>query len=112
MVDDKGKVDEWDLDWFPVNKSLSMLYAYSGDINVLEKTAKPRGNHQIVRVPSDVRCVLMSLVVYPRSSQVIHYPNMIANVHGFCPAYIVSCYFEKIRLVTPAVFVATNRHMR
>ena len=112
MLDDKGKVDEWDLDWFPVKKPVSILYAYSGDITILEKSAKPKGNRQIVGVPSDVECLLMTLVLNPRSSQVIHYPNIIANVHGFCPDFIVSCYFEKIGLVAPAVFVATEGHLK
>lgn len=108
MVDGKGKVDEWELYWFPVKKPQSLLYAYTGDITMLEKTVQPKGRCQIVMVPSDLQCLRMELILYPRSTKLVHYPSAVANIHGVCPNYIVSCYFDKHNLVAPALYIATD----
>ena len=112
MVDDKGKVDEWELDWFPVKRPQSLLYAYTGNITVLDKTFQPKGRHLIATVPPNLQCLRMELILYPnldpQSPKVIHYPNAVANIHGVCPNYIVSCYFDKHSLVAPALYIATD----
>ena len=111
-VHGKGKVDEWELDWFPVKTPRSLLYTYTGDITMLEKTAQPKGRCQIVMVPSNLQCLRMELILYPnldpQSPKVVHYPNAVANIHGICPNYIVSCYFDKHSLVEPALYIATD----
>ena len=108
MVDDKGKVDEWELDWFPVKTPQPLLYVYTGNITMLEKTAEPKGRRQIVMVPSNLQCLRMELILYPRSPQLVHYPKAVANIRGVCPNYIISCYFDKHSLVKPALYVASD----
>ncbi|GAI29754.1 unnamed protein product, partial [marine sediment metagenome] len=40
MVAKNGLVDEFELDWFPVKKDQTLLYAFTGDIAALDKAAK------------------------------------------------------------------------
>ncbi len=108
MVDGKGRVDEWELDWFPVKTPQPLLYAYTGDITILDKTAQPKGRYQIITVPSNLRCLRMELILYPKSSRLIHYPSAVANIHGICPDYIISCYFVSHSLIEPALYIATD----
>lgn len=75
MVDDKGKVDEWELDWFPVKTPQPLLYAYTGDITMLEKTVEPKERRQIVMVPANLQCLRMELILYPSSPKLVHYPE-------------------------------------
>lgn len=114
MVDDKGKVDEWDLDWFPVRKPQALLFAYSGDIGRLDKVTQPKGNSQVVRVPNDVHCLRMELVLHPipKSPQLIGQTDTITNILGFCPNYIVCCGFYPMNIVDQAVYIATNEYLK
>ena len=112
MVDDKGKVDEWELDWFPVKKPQSLLYAYTGNITALDKTFQPKGRYLIATLPPNSQCLRMELILYPNPDpqfpKVVHYPSAVANIHGGCPNYIVSCYFYDNNLVKPALYVASD----
>jgi len=109
-VGSNGIVDEWELDWFPVNQPQLLLCAYSGDITRLEKVTKLKERHEIATLPSNVQCVRMELTIYPRSATLaqIHDQSVIANIHGYCPNYIVSCHFYENSVVTPALYMATD----
>ena len=51
FVDFNGKVDEWELDWFPVRETQHILTLYSGRIAQLGSVKNPKRNHSIIRVP-------------------------------------------------------------
>jgi len=110
FVGSNGKVDEWEVDWFPVKTAQALLYAYTGDIAMLEKITKLKGRYEVAIIPSNVQCLRMELIIHPRSVTLkqIHDPSAIANIHGFCPNYIVSCYFYNNNLVEPALYIATD----
>ena len=57
MVAKNGKVDEWELDWFPVEKAHLLLCAFTGDIARLDKTMETKTRSQVVLVPSDLHCL-------------------------------------------------------
>ena len=109
-VGTNGKVDEWELDWFPLRKAQALLYAYTGSIAMLERIVKLTERHEIVEVPSNVRCVRMELVIHPLSSNArqIEDTSAITNILGFCPNYIVSCWFYENPLAEPCLYVATD----
>ena len=112
-VGSNGKVDEWELDWFPVRKPQALLYAYTGDIAMLERILRPTKRHEIVKVPPNVRCVRMELVIHPLASNArqIEDTNAITNILGFCPNYIVSCWFYENPLAEPCLCIATNSYL-
>jgi hypothetical protein len=109
-----GKVDEFQLDWFPVKKAQPVLYTFTGDIATLDKATKTMPQYQIVSVPSSLQCLRMELIIYPQSAKYpkqaifTHFPEAIGNIHGSCPDYIVSCYFYGNNLVEPALYLATD----
>ena len=109
MRDSNGKViDEWELDWFPVKKAQLLLCAYTGDITMLPKEVKPKGRYKVARLSSSLQCLRMELILYPLSATLVHDPSAVANIHGGCPNYIVSCYFYNNNLVEPALYVASD----
>ena len=110
FVGSNGKVDEWELDWFPVKTAQPLLYAYTGDIATLEKTTKLSGRHEIAEIPSNLQCLRMELIIHPIPTKPIqiHDPSAVANIHGFCPNYIVSCRFFENNLVAPALYMLAD----
>ena len=110
FVGSNGKVDEWELDWFPVMRTQALLYAYTSDIAILEKTTKLKGRNEIAVIPPNIQCLRMELFIHPRSATLvqIHDPSAIANIHGFCPNYIVSCLFYENNLVAPALYMLAD----
>lgn len=116
MVAKNGLVDEFELDWFPVKKDQTLLYAFTGDIAALDKAAKTMPQYQIVSVPSNLQCLRMELIIYARSPKypkpatIIHIPKAVGNIHGGCPDYIVSCYFYGNDLVEPALYLASDSY--
>jgi hypothetical protein len=114
MTAKNGIVDEFQLDWFPVNKIQPLMYIFTGDIAALDKTTKRIPRYQIVLVPSNLRCLRMELIIYPRSPKypkpatIIHVPKAIGNIHGGCPYYMVSCYFYGNDLTAPAFYLASD----
>jgi len=110
IVGSNGKGTEWELDWFPIKSAQTLLYAYTGDISNLEKATKLKERHEIASLPSNLQCLRMELTLYPRLVTLveIHDPSAVANIHGFCPNYIVSCRFYKHSLVEPAYYIATD----
>jgi len=110
FVGSNGKVDEWELDWFPVKIAQALLYAYTGGIAMLEKTTKLSGRHEIAVIPSKVQCLRMELIVHPLSAtpEQVEDRNAIANILGVCPDYIVSCWFYENKLVQPCIYMATD----
>lgn len=112
FVGSNGKVDEWELDWFPVRKAQALLYAYTGDIAMLEKATKLTERHEIVRVPTNVRYMRMELVIHPLSiaTKQIGDRSAITNIIGFCPNYIIGCCFYENPLTELCLYVATNSY--
>jgi hypothetical protein len=114
MVAANGKVDELKINWFPVRKANILLYAYTGDIAKLDIDRKKKSRYQIVNVPLGVRCLRMELLIYPRTpeypkpAKLKHNPNAIANIHGGCPDYMLSCYFYQNAVVDPQLYFAAE----
>ena len=112
LVDENGQVDEWELDWFPVHKPKSLLFAYTGSLIALDRETKLKGHYQIVDIQPKLQCLRMELMLFPNLSpqapKVLHRPAAIGNVHGLCVNYIVSCYFYPNPLGRPALFIAQN----
>jgi hypothetical protein len=113
FVGSNGKVDEWELDWFPVKRAQALLYTYTGDIAMLEKTPKPKGRYEIAVIPPNVQCLRMELIIHPRSASLaqVHDQNAIANISGYCPNYIVSCWFYENPLAEPCLYMATDSYL-
>lgn len=110
VANKKEKVDEFELDWFPVNSPQIPLYVYSGDIANLEKTTNLKGRYEIIQLPSSVQCIRMELKLYPipRKPIRIDDPHALTNIHGFCPKYIVSCRFYKDNAIEAGYYIATD----
>jgi len=114
MVAANGNVDELELNWFPVRKADKLLYAYTGDIAKLDKDRKKKSRYQIVDVPPNVQCLRMELMIYPRlpkypkPPKIMHDPGAIANIHGGCPEYMLSCHFYKNKVVEPQLYFAAE----
>jgi hypothetical protein len=113
LVGSNGIVDEWELDWFPVKTAQALLYAYTGDIAILEKATRLSERHEIAVIPSSMQCLRMELIIHPRSATLkqIHDQSAIANIHGFCPNYIVSLCFYENPLAEPCLDMATNSYL-
>ena len=113
LIDNNKKiVSEWELDWFPVRKPDSLLFAYTGNLNALDAVTKPTGRYEEVYIPSVYQFLRMELSLYPnRNPQTpkwIDRPSAISNIHGLCSNYIISCYFYPNPPSQPAVFIAQN----
>lgn len=108
----KRIVSEWELDWFPVRKPDSPLFAYTGNLNALDRVTHPTGRYEEVYIPSGHQYLRMELVLYPNvnppAPTIIHRPSAVGNVHGLCPSYIIGCYFYPNPPSQPAVFIAQN----
>ena len=106
-------VDEFDFDWFPVNRAQTILYVYSGDISKLEIATDPKGRYEIAKLPLNLQCLRMELTLYPIPTKPIqiHDPSAVANIHGFCPNYIVSCWFYENPLAEPCLYMATDSYL-
>ena len=105
-----GRVDEWELDWFPVTKAQVLLYVKSGLDGVLEPVGAPKKKRLVVDVPGSVGFILMQLGVYPRSTPLtgLHEPKALGNVHGYSPEYIVSCQFYEHGPTPPIIYMASD----
>jgi hypothetical protein len=114
MIAENGIVDEIELDWFPVKKADTLLYAYTGDIEKLDRDTKKKQRYRVVDVSPNIRCLRMELMIYPRTpkypqpAKIIHNPNAIANIHGACPDYMLSCFFYKNDVVEPQLYFAAE----
>ena len=114
VIASNGRVDEWELDWFPVKKPQLLLAAYTGDIAMLD-IAKPQGQYEVVDVPPNLHCLRMEMVLYPlptKSAIRVDDPNAVANIIGRCPNYIVSCPFYENPLGLLGFYVATDRYTK
>jgi len=115
VIASNGKVDEWELDWFPVKKPQILLVVYTGDITMLDIVIKPKEQYEIVNVPINLRCLRMVLVLYlrqPTSKIRLDDPNAKAHIMAICPNYFVSCNFYENPVVELGFYVATDRYMK
>ena len=111
VIASNGRVDEWELDWFPVKKPQLLLAAYTGEIAKLD-IAELKDHYEVVRVPPNLRCLRMELMLYPNQPTLtlrLDDPNAITHIMGICPNYIVSCNFYENPVAELAFYVATER---
>ena len=116
MIDAQNRiVDEWELNWFPVRTPQLLLCVYTGNIFALPTETNLEGRHEIVKLPSQVQCLRMELIVIPKSKKsikLLHSQSAVTNIHGVCPNYVVSCHFYNNPLVDPALYIVTDTHVK
>lgn len=95
MIDPNGKVDEWELDWFPVRKTQHILTINSGQIKVLGTVMNPKKNYSIVTVPQGWRSLRMDMFISPVRANVELDTSAIDNVIGGRKHYNLICSFYK-----------------
>lgn len=107
------RVDEFDLDWFPVKSPQAILYVYSGDIFKLQSADALKGRYEIVKVPANTLYIRMELVLYPIPKKRIQVgdPNAITNIVGLCPHYIVSCRLYSDTLADAGFYILSDSHL-
>jgi len=109
MKDDRRVVDRWELDWFPVANANLVGVLYSGRIVDLSSPSRSTGKREIVNVPTDVECLRMDIVLFPRkprSSMRLDSPGTMTNLVGICPHYLVGCHFYRDDQTTAAMYIA------
>jgi len=108
-----GRVDRFELDWFPVKSPQILLCTFSGDISGLEKINKPKGRYEIVSLPAIIQCVKMNLGILPipKVAVKIHDINALTSIYGSCPNYILVCRFYKNKLEVPSFYIATDSYI-
>jgi len=95
MVDVNGKVDEWDLDWFPVNNTRHILTLNAGPFEVLGPVPKPKKNYSIISATDDCYSLRMDLFIAEVGANVELDKSAIDNVIGGCKYYNLICSFYK-----------------
>jgi len=108
MIDPNGKVDEWELDWFPVRKIQHLLTINSGQIKTLGIAINPKKNYSIVTVPKGWRSLRMDMFISPVRSKVELDPSAIDNVIGGCKHYNLICSFYKDSNDSLCIYVANE----
>jgi hypothetical protein len=108
MIDPNGKVDEWELDWFPVRKTQHLLTINSGQIQALGTVINPKRNYSIVTVPQGWRSLRMDMFISPVISNVELDPSAFDNVIGGCRHYNLICSFYKDANDTLCIYMASE----
>lgn len=95
MVDMKGKVDEWNFDWFPVNKTRHILTLNTGPFEVLGSIQKPKKNYSIIGATDDCFSLRMDMFIAQIGANIELDKAAIDNVIGGCKYYNLICSFYK-----------------
>lgn len=109
MTAANGRVDEWDMDWFPVRNPQHVLSSFSDDIEQLGSTGRPKKNYSVVTVPPGVRSVRMDMYVCPKPGNITLDPKAFDNVIGGCPEYVLCCSFYQAPPQGAGIYIATDQ---
>lgn len=108
MVDETGKIDEWEFDWFPVRKPDHIFTVYSGQLGLLGTIVRPRKNFSIIAVPPGARGIRMETFISPASPHIEYDSLAIDNVFGGCKYYNLICNFYKDSSAQFSIYVASD----
>ncbi len=101
MVDPNGKVDEWEIDWFPVVKTQHLLTLNTGHLETLGAVTKTKKNSSIINAPNGCIGLRMDMFITPVGANVELDRSAIDNVIGGCKNYNLICSF----------YVDSNTHL-
>ena len=93
MVDPNGKVDEWNIDWFPVIKTQHLLTLKTGYLEALGTAIKPKKNYSVINAPNGCIGLRMDMFIVPVGANVELDRSAIDNVIGGCKNYNLICSF-------------------
>lgn len=108
MVDQRKKIDEWELNWFPVRTVDHILTIYSGDIEHLGTVRRPKKNYSLVVVPGTSLGMRMDLFICPARVRVELDPLAKDNIIGGCKHYNLICSFYSDDTPQFAMYVTTE----
>ncbi len=108
MVDQRGKVDEWEFNWYPVTTAFHIATVYSGDLEMLGAVKSPKKNFSLVAVPLASFGMRMDVFMCPVGSHVELDPLATDNVVGGCKHYNLICSFYSDNSPQFSMYVATG----
>lgn len=108
MVDQCGKVDEYEFNWFPVTMTDHIATVYSGDIALLGTVKSPKKNYSLVAVPHSSLGMRMDMFICPVGAHVEMDALAKDNVIGGCKHYNLICSFYPDNSPQFAIYVATE----
>ena len=112
MVNQSGKIDEWEFNWFPVITVDHILTVHSGNLELLGTVAGPRRNHSLVAVPHRSHGMRMDMFICPVGAHVELDPLAKDNVIGGCKHYNLICSFYSDDTPQFAIYVAAETRAR
>lgn len=108
MVDQCGKVDEFEFNWFPVKMVDHIATIYSGDIAMLGTVKGTKRNYSLVAVPPSSLGMRIDVFICPVGAHVELDPLAKDNVIGCCKHYNLICSFYSDNSPQFAIYVATE----
>lgn len=112
MVDQCGKVDEYELDWYPVTMVDHIATVYSGDLAMLGIVKSPKKNYSFVAVPHSSAGMRMDAFICPAGAHVELDPLAEDSVIGGCKHYNLVCSFYSDNSPQFAIYVAAEKSKR
>jgi len=108
MVDVNGKIDEWNLDWFPVIETRHILTLNTGLFETLGFVPKPKKNYSIINAPNNCFSLRMDMFIAEVGANVELDRSAIDNVIGGCKHYNLICSFYKDSIERLCWYVANE----
>lgn len=110
FVAQNGKVDEWNLDWFPVIKEQLLLCVEAKNFFEIAIPLRPKKHYRMVPVPKNVKSFRMNLEIYKRNTPInrLHDNFSFGNIHGYCPQYVVSLKFYEYDSQATCIYMASD----
>lgn len=112
VVDQSGKIDEWEFDWFPVAAVDHIVTVHSGRLELLGTVAGPRKNHSIVAASSASQGMRMDMFICPVGARVELDPLATDNIIGWCKHYELVCSFYPDDTAPFSIYVANEMKAR
>ena len=111
MTAANGRVDEWNMDWFPVGNPKLIVTLLSGDIEQLGSAGRTKRNYSVVTVAPGIRRVRMDMYICPNPPNITLDPKAFDNVLGWSPAYVLCCSFYQDSRQQAALYVASGHRL-
>ena len=107
-----GKVDSWSLAWFPVEKKQLLACITVKDFLEISNAGKPKKQHKVIPMQSDLRSFRMNIEINPRNTQLaqLHDSKALSdtNIHGYSPKYILSLRFYRDNSQITSIYMASD----
>ena len=110
FVAENGRVDEWNLDWFPVRKKQMLLCVTIKNFFEIGNTSTLKKPYRIVIIPNNFKSFRMNLEIYKRNTSInkLHNNSAFGNIHGWCPQYVISLKFYKYNSQSTSIYMASD----